>query len=327
LKLVAALLITLSYASIISAQTPASTCEPPEMSDLVRDKLKGPIKTIKTFKTVFFVSKKTGRLEKWPRELENETEYDANGERPRGGITFIIPGDMEFNGIRYVCADNGKLKELRFVANDGSTFPRRTYVYDEKGRTTVETGYFQNGSIEGKTTYVYDAAGNMVEEVNTIQVHPEHFCPMRYDVYVTTKATYKYDARGNKLEEKHFYPDGSLATTWFFGYDSRDRLIKRTRIDNLGRLVEQVFYEYHADGRLLREIWFHNSCYTREDDFCKGYISSGDGFFHYATQTRHRYDSQGNWIKQTEWSMDGELKKPVWRFSQIVEREITYHRN
>ena len=327
LKLLAALLLALSYASIGAGQTPVSTCEPPEISDWVRDEVKGPIKTIKVFETTFFVVEKTGRLEKRPRLLQSETKYDAQGSRDGGGVTFIVPSGTEFTGVRYVCADNGKLKELRFVAKDGSTYPRTTYVYDEKGRMTAVTNHYQNGSIQTKEVHVYDAIGNVIEEVNTTHVSPEHYSPKRYDVYITTKGTYKYDARRNKLEEKHFHADGSLYATWFFSYDSSDRMIKETRMDKLGRLERQVFYEYDADGRRLQETSFNNSCDTRENEFCKGYISSGDGFFHSAFKTKYQYDSHGNWIKQTEWFMDGDEKKPVWELSTIVEREITYYRN
>jgi hypothetical protein len=325
LKLVAALLISLSYASFVYAQTPVATCEPPQITDWTRDELKGQIKTIKTFETTFVVSKKTGRLEKRPRLLQREAEYDADGSRDGGGITFGVPPGVEFNGVRYVCTDNGKLKELRFVAKDGSTYPRSIYVYDEKGRTTEETHQYQDGSVDMKATYVYDAGGNLIETVNTS--HIQTLSRTGADSYFTSKRTYKYDARGNKIETKEFGADGVLYNTWFFTYDSNDRLIKETYLDKLGQLQRQVFYEYHADGRKLEALYFGNSCTTGETDVCKAYISSGDGLFTHAIKTKYQYDSQGNWIKQTEWYMDGERRKPVWEISEIVEREITYHRN
>ncbi len=105
---------------------------------------------------------------------------------------------------------------------------------------------------------------------------------------------------------------------------TRDRLSKETDIDQLGRVEKQSFYEYHANGRLLNEIDFNNHCITRAGDFCKGNISSGDGFFAYATRTKYQHDSQGNWIKQTEWHMDGEVKNPVWElFRSPNERSPT----
>jgi hypothetical protein len=318
LKLVAALLISLSCAAIINAQT----CEPPEITDWARDEVKGPVKTSKTFATTFVVSKKTGRLEKRRRLLQREAEYDAKGNRDGGdgGITFSVPPGMEFTGARYVCANNGKLKELRFVAKDGSTYPRTTYVYDEKGRTTEETYLYQDGSLEVKTTYVYDDAGNVIEEVRKSHIQT-------LNSYLTTKHTYRYDARGNKIEAREFSGDGVLYNTWFFSYDSNDRMIKETYRDKFGRLDRQVFHEYDADGRKLEDVYYANSCTTRETVSCKAYISTGDGFFTHAFKTKYKYDSQGNWIKQTEWYMDGERTKSVWELSEIVEREINYHRN
>ena len=303
MKLLAAILVALSYASIVPGQSPVSTCEPPRISERIRDDFKGPIKVIRTFETWFVVSEKTGRLEKQPRKLERESKFDP----PEDGVGMGVGVSLNFGGeitgeveVINVCGDNGKLKEQRITAKDGSLYQR--------------------------TTYAYDDAGNMTEEVHTQQVHPQHFRPMRYDVYVTTKTTYKYDARGNKIEEKRSSPNGALYSTHFYNYDARDLLIKETHIDKLGRIEEQSFYEYHADGRPLTEINFNNHCITRAGDFCKGNISSGDGFFSYATKTKYQYDSQGNWIKQTEWHMDGELKNPVWFYNKITEREITYYR-
>ena len=313
MKLFAALLLSLSCALIVNAQTPASTCAPLPKTDWVRDELKGTIKTIKTFETRFVVSEKTGRVERRPRLLQNETEYDAKGGREGGGETFTVPEGMEFTGVRHVCTANGKLKELRFVSKDGSTYPRKIYVYDEKGQKIEETDYFQNGSIQAKSTYVYDAAGNVIEEINTDRVLPRN--------------TYKYDSRRNKIEEKQFNSDGLLYDIWFFNYDARDRLIKRTHMDKLGRLVDQFFYEYHEDGRPLAEIRFFNFCRTSAGDFCKSYITSGDGLFSYVSKTKYQYDSQGNWIKKTEWDKDAQDEKPAWALSEIVEREIVYHRN
>ena len=272
MKLRAAIVFALSYASFVAAQAPAPTCERPEHFVWTASELKGPVKVVRTYETWFAVSQKTGRLEKQPRRLESDIKFEP-GE-PLGGTGFGTSAGDETT-VRYVCGDNGKA----------------------------------------------------IEEIVTTRVHPEHFRPERYDVYVTTKRTYRYDARGNKIEEKHFYPNGSLYGTWFFTYDPNDRLIKETRMDRLGRLQDQDFYEYHADGRPLNHVSFTNSCITRAGDFCKGYISSGDGFFYYATKSQFQYDSQGNWIKQTDWHMEGEVKKPKWVLTTIFDREITYYSN
>lgn len=184
---------------------------------------------------------------------------------------------------------------------------------------------FGTSNDDTSVRYVCGENGKPIEEIVTTRVHPEHFSPKRYDVYITTKGTFKYDARGNKIEEKRFRQDGSLYTSWFFNYDSNNRLIKETRMDKLGRLEDQSFYEYGADGQPLTQTHFNNSCFTQRGDFCKGNISSGDGFFHYASRTKYKYDSHGNWIRQTEWYMDGEAEKPKWMLSKITEREITYY--
>ena len=328
MKLITAILISLSYPFVVNCQPSTPTCLRPEISEKVRpepqpNEFKGSIKTIKTFVTWFVRSEKTGRVEKHPRTLESETKYDDLGDTGRSeGFSAGI--DVEVTSIHDVCGADGRLKELRFVIKDGSSFPGITYAYDEKGRLREMIGFYQNGSIQIKAIYVYDTVGNLIEEAHTNLVHPVHFTPRRYDVYVTSKNTYKYDTRGNKIEERVFSPDGVMVALRFFNYDSSDRLSKKTRMDKLWNLEGQTLYEYDTDGRLLTETDFREFCLTHDGDFCKGSISSGEGFFYYATKTKYRYDSQGNWIRKTEWSMDSKAKKPAWEISKITEREITY---
>ena len=243
---------------------------PPEYFVFSASQLKGPVKVVRTYEIWFFVSERTGRLERRPRRLESEIKFEPGDPLP--GIGVGTSAD-DATTVRYVCGENGKA----------------------------------------------------IEEIVTTHVHPEHFSPRRYDVYITTRGTYRYDTRGNKIEEKHFHANGSIYATWFFTYDSNDRVIKETRMDQLGRIEDQSFYEYHPDGRPLIRVNFTNSCITQAGEFCKGNISSGDAFFSYATKTKYQYDSQGNWIKQTDWHMDGEVKKPKWAFNSIFEREITYY--
>ena len=325
LKLVAALILSLFCAALVYGQQPAPTCEPPEITDLARDELKGPVKTIKVFETEFEVSEKTGRLEKRPRQLQRETEYDASGWEGEPGVTYKVPAGMELTGTRYVCEKNGKVKELQFIAKDGSTYPRTTHVYDEKGQQTEETDYYQDGSIETKDTNVYDASGNVIELVHTWRIYRDKFPAKQDAVYLTLKYTYRYDARGNKIEQKKFTSKGELLDSRFFNYDSSDRLIKETWMDKFGRLERQRFHEYDADGRLQLSTSFGNACDKREEEGCKGSINSGDGIFNHAFKTKYQYDSQGNTIKETQWYMDGERKKPRWELTEIIEREITYH--
>lgn len=327
MKLVRAILIILTFAFSVNGQTPASPCEPPKKSDWDRDEFRGQVKTVRVYETFFVTSKKTGRLEKKPRELVNEAQYDAQGDRAVAVEVVQIRADVEVASVKYVCGNNGKVQERRFVTKDGTAVFRTTYNYDEQSRLTAEIDHPTNDSTQVRALYIYDAAGNVIEEVNTVHVEPEHFLDRRTDVYITTKRTYKYDARKNMIEERGFYPDGSLGTTWLFNYDARDRVIKKTRLDKLGRLENQYFYEYYPDGRLLTETDFHNFCVTLQGDFCKGNISSGDGFFYYATKTNYHYDSRGNWVKQVHSDMRGTAKKPAWKLSRIVEREITYYSN
>ena len=82
MKLVAALIPVLLYASLAAGQTTTPTCEPPRGFVWFQDELKGPVKVIRTYETWFLVSKRTGRAERQPRRLESEIEFAD--EEPRG---------------------------------------------------------------------------------------------------------------------------------------------------------------------------------------------------------------------------------------------------
>jgi len=308
-----------------NAQTSASSCAPKEKSDWERDGLRGRVRFMRTYRTVFKRSDKSGKFLEQRSVLDEEkVAYDSYGNRNGGGEVIHVPSGKELASISYVCDEQSRVREIRFVAKDGTSYSRTGYLYDQKGRAKEKSDYFPDGSLERKETYTYDVAGNLIEENDKQEVHPEHFTPKRYDVYVTTKATFKYDARKNKIEEKHFYPDGSLYATWIHKYDSKDRLIKETRTDKRGRLEDQFFYGYDRAGKLLTEFHYANFCYEKDGNFCRGNVNSGDGIFYYATKTTYKYDRRGNWAKQSEFTRGGERDTGAWAPSSVLYREISY---
>jgi hypothetical protein len=284
------------------------------------------VKSIRTYKSWFTKDEKTGmKVERKP-ELEEEVFYDTKGNQTKGRNVNYLPADPKDRlTANYTCDAKGRISEIRYLSADGSLAKRITYEYDEKGRERERADYFSDGILERKETYSYDDEGNLIEEIEKQQVHPEHFNPKRYDVYVITKTTHKYDDKGNKIADILFFPDGSLSATWTYSYDSNNQMVKHTRIDKEGRLQDQYIYKYDDDGKLVEEIHYANFCYHQDGRMCEGSVNSGDGIFYYVTKTTYEYDRQGNWIKKPEFSMGGEKNKGFYEPQTVLYRKISYY--
>lgn len=321
-----AILVILFFALPGVAQSNALKCAPVKKSDWELDGARGKVKNIRTYKASFTEDEKTGAKVEEKRELEEEVSYDTKGNQTKWRNVNYLPVDPKDKlKATYTCDAKGRVSETRYLRVDGSLAKRITSDYDEQGREKERAYYFPDGILERKETYSYDEAGNLIEEIAKQQAHPEHFNPKRYDVYIVTKTSYKHDDKGNKIEELLFYPDGSLYATWTYSYDSNNRVIKHTQIDKEGRLQDQYIYKYDDEGRLVEEIHYANFCFYQDGRMCEGSVNSGDAIFYYATKTTYEYDRQGNWIKQSEFSMGSEKNKGFYEPDTTLYRKISYY--
>src|SRR4030095_14149844 len=166
------------------------------------------------------------------RELDEEASYGLDGKQIKWRNTSYLPLDPGDELVfEYDCDSSNRITEIRYKRLKDSSFRKTVYRYDDKGRQFEHAEYFSDGTLERLETYFYDDNGNRIEEIAKQQVHPEHFTPKRFDVYLSTKTTYEYDSKRNKIKETHFSPDGSLYATWTFRFDLKKRLTKEMRID------------------------------------------------------------------------------------------------
>ena len=269
------------------------------------------MKDAQTFKIWFTKDEQTGKLIRGKPQLERE---------PRS----LPPDPNDEMVVEYECDGPTRIKEIRYRRMKDPSFKKTVYEYNINGLKTERADYFADGTLDRLEKYGYDENGNVTEEISKQHVHPVHFNPKRYDVYVTTRRTFGYDNKRNKTSELHYRPDGSFYAKWVFEYDSRNNLIKDTRIDNLGRLEHQYFYKYDRHNRLVEEKQYDNFCITRNNEFCKGVVNSGEGVFYYLTKTIYEYDRRGNWVRQRQYSMGGESGSQQYKPDHILIRRITY---
>jgi antitoxin component YwqK of YwqJK toxin-antitoxin module len=313
-KVIGILLIVLS-STVGAAQTVDPPCKPVPKPDWERDGLLGRVSRVRTFKTW---------SNKGTPELEEEASYDAIGNQiTRRNLPIDPAGTIV---VEFGCDSSNRIAEIRYKKVTDASFRRTVYTYDENGRDREQAEYFADGTLEGLTTYSYDHKGNQTEEISKRHVHPQHFSPMRYDVYVTTRTTYEYDNKGNKIKEFHFSPNGSLHSTWLFRYDARNLLIKELRFDKIGRLEREFVFKYDKGGWLREEWEYHNFCYEKNGDMCRGVVNSGNAWFYYLTKLTYGYDRIGNWIRQREFSMGGEKNTRRFKLEHTLSRLISYYR-
>lgn len=324
------MLFLIFWATLCAGQTPRPICLPALIptTDRERHDIKGRVKVMRRFAVWFRKDEQTGRIIQGKPQLEEEVKFDAEGNLTDWQNRNVVPYDPNNTTVvEYECDGPTRIKEIRFRQSKEPAFKKTVYGYDDNGLKTDEAKYFADGTLETLVKYKYDQEGNLIEEILKQHVHPEHFIPKRYDVYVTTRRTFGYDSLRNKISETHYRPNGSFYARWVFEYDHRKNLIKETRIDNLGRLEHQYFYKFDDHNRLVEEKKYDNSCYKRNNEFCDGVVNSGEGIFHYLTKTIYEYDRNGNLVRERQLSMGGDSGSRRYTPDHTIIRKIVYYQD
>lgn len=197
---------------------------------------------------------------------------------------------------------------------------RTVFSYTPSGTLTDEATYDSEGHLQWKSVATLDKNEGTIETNNTIQEHPEHFKPKRYDVYRHTKSLFKLDEAGNQIEEISYNWEGKLYATYKLAYDSARRLIRKLRLDHKNRPIDLVISKFDEIGLLQEEMKYTSNSYSGLDELIPGTLGSGYGLFQYGYRTVYEYDKSNNWVKKTEF----DLAAPG-RLSQVTYRTLIYY--
>ena len=324
-------IISLTLVCSIVGQQPLKTCGPAVEPNLISyhgddplDELSGSVKLVRRYKTWNIGVTKP--------ELEEEGRFDRSGNEVASKHPHeLAVGDEDDIRVEYECEGMRVLAEKQFN-KDGSLRHSTKYKYDDAGNMIEIAEFFKDNTLERRLQYTLDKSGNIIKEVDTKQVHPEHFRPKRYDVYVTTSSTYRYDDKKRIVEEKGYYPNGALYSTYSYIYDKSNRRVRKVWTDMKDRPVDLEINIFDDRGLLIEKWKYQNLCYTKspssdsEGELCPGKLSTDIGLFYYGTKTVYTYDNHKNWIKQVDFEISEREGLKAFKPSTSESRQILYYK-
>lgn len=278
--------------------TQSKDCPSPDKSGWEIEELKGSVRLLKEEAIDFSYrlhSKELKRQMTFDRSGNYKTYEDKEFPSKENDLTSETP-TFKFDSACHVVERRGLSGEW------GMT--RTTYSYAPTGALKEETIYDLQDRMVWRSVSELNDSGKPTETKDTIQVHPEHFNPKRFDVYRETKSYFKYDAKGNLIEQVDYKYDGSLYATYHRVYDDANRLIRLTRLDDKERGIDQSIYKFDKVGKLIEERKYTSFEYSDVDDLVPGKIDSGFGLFQHGSRIVYEYDKNDNWVKRTEYDID-----------------------
>jgi hypothetical protein len=202
---------------------------------------------------------------------------------------------------------------------------RTTFRYDEWGRKIESAGFDEQGRLVYREISLYNQQGKVTEKVETIRVHPEHFRPMRYDVYRNTRTEFRYDQQENETEEIEYDFTGKYYGKYTKRYDEKKRLIELTRYDHLNRPIKHTVKSYDSDGRINTEEEYRSFTYDRDNNLVPGTIKTSVGPFQMGARYLYIYDASGNWIEKKGYEIKESNGEQSLSLDSVTYRTIKYY--
>ncbi len=234
-------------------------------NDLVREGLRGDVKTMTSIEYDFEKNKRGKVKKEWEGHVRKS--YNRQG--------YMV-------------------EECRFD-EDGGIDLKITMERDSLGVALERQLRFNwNGDLTGKVIYSYDDNGNLAELV-----------VYGYGAEILTdRKIYAYDNKGNRVEEKHqILLNGSVSSEFLEKDEYKDGFVsKRTRYMDGERVVE-IDLKYNAAGENDEQIcydgdgefnWRLVSRYNEQGDVYEWIRYSESGKVTSEGEARYEYDSRGN---------------------------------
>ncbi|MBN2890616.1 MAG: hypothetical protein JXL97_02000 [Bacteroidales bacterium] len=216
--------------------------------------------------------------------------------------------------------EDGHYTKLQTINSDGTIFEEQVFKYDENNKLTeIERTY--NGESGGKIIFTYDCFNNLIEKIsydedNEIEEKTEYkynnknlktseITHEEDEIFVKNK--YNYNENNLMFEWEKEYPQENERSTLYFEYNEKNVLIKTTKHDFKGGIIEETQYIYNQNGQISEEIKYGNNNiidyknifkYDENDNLIEKIIERN--VFNTITY-KYDLDEQGNIIKGLEY--------------------------
>jgi hypothetical protein len=296
-------------------QKPACPSHEPTARD--QEDVRGRVKSLRVEEIHFSYTKPE-------RELKKRVLFDLSGNYVEIEEPDMLPR-VSKGPVPAAYTYNSACKPVErreTVVSEGIV--KTTFRYDEWGREIESAGLDEQGRLVYREISLYDLKGKVKETIETIRVHPEHFSPMRYDVYRNTRSEFRYDEQGNQTEKLEFDFAGKYYGKFTKRYDDKGRIIALTRYDSVDRPTEHTLSNYDSNGRLAAQEEYQSFTYDRDKNLVAGTIRTTVGSFQMGTRYVFSYDGHGNWIEKKGFEMKESHGERSLTPDSVTYRTITY---
>ena len=239
-----------------------------------------------------------GKLVESQRRLVLKTNYDSKG-RQIEEVNYDPRGVFFKRSLR-IYDPTGELQEIRAYTLDGSLICRQVYSHDLANRTIKELAY--DGHEITETVYALDENGKVISQSKVDSV-----------AQLSIRLLMQYDVQGRLSEIATCVSDSNLLAIVPGGGGGSSIMLSdemRHRIKGVapcldGLLTSKTIFSRDQSGHLVEVATY-----------------SGDGVLLGRNGYSREYDSQGNWIKETEskWQSQSNRFEPV----ALTYRKIIY---
>ena len=215
----------------------------------------------------------------------------------------------------YAYDKNGRIKnetavgyETEYTYNIGGLV---TDLTTEKSGTTIQAHsytYYPNGNISGKQstvgtqtnqyTYLYDNAGRLTSEQNG-----------------TDTKSYTYDSFGNRAG---MTVSGAENYTESYTYDSNNRLMKRSRLQNTTEEIRN--YSYDNNGNQIS--WYKSVLSAQDGDISLSMETDGTDYALYGYDMYNRLKTYTNGVDTASYTYDGSNLRQSKTVNGVTTRHI-----
>jgi hypothetical protein len=254
------------------------------------------LSNVKSVKKITYKVK--GKNENIESDIKNNNQFLINEEL----IVFNEKSHLIEEKTAFIKNDYADLvSKLNNSEETNRTFHFKIdYQYDTSGNIIEINKFNVDGSIYNILTFKYDEKNKIIEECSYEPIGGLFGSTFRY-----------IDEKGERIDLLPRKPDCFMLYKKIFKYDEKNNLIEEIKINGIGKLKDQIKYEYDELNR-LKETSFFNlktkrfSDYDKKGQLTRERLETLEG--KPVSKNLYKYDDNENKIKNDFYGSDGSLR-------------------